>query len=58
MNEALTWIIANKEAVVGIIAGTLTTLALVAKLTPTPVDDGIIAKLLGWLNLVPRTRAK
>ena len=26
-----------------------------AKLTPTPKDDALFAKILGWLNLLPHT---
>ena len=50
------WIIDNYEAVLKIVASTIATLALIAKLTPSPKDDGVIAKILEWLNLVPKAK--
>ena len=52
--EVLTWITNNIEAIAAGAVGVLTGLALIAKLTPTPKDDAIIAKLLGFFNLWPK----
>jgi hypothetical protein len=52
--EILTWIIANLGAIGAGAAGILGGLALIAKLTPTPKDDAIIAKLLEFFNLWPK----
>jgi hypothetical protein len=56
MKEVIAWVVANKEAVVGIVASTLGLLALIAKLTPSPRDDSVIAKIMGWLKLVPKAK--
>lgn len=50
------WIIDNYDAVMKIVASTLVTLALLAKMTPSPKDDGVIAKILEWLNMVPKAK--
>lgn len=50
------WIIENYEAVLTIVGSTVATLALIAKLTPSPKDDGVIAKVLEWLKLVPKAK--
>lgn len=50
------WILENKEAVLSIVGSTVATLALIAKLTPSPKDDGVIAKILEWLKLVPKAK--
>lgn len=52
----MTWIINNYEAVLTIIGSTIGVLALIAKLTPSPKDDGVIAKILEWLKLVPKAK--
>ncbi len=56
MKEAITWVMDNKEAIGTIVASTLGVLALIAKLTPSPKDDGVIAKILDWLKLVPKAK--
>ena len=52
--ETLTWITTNIGAIIAGAVGVLTGLALIAKLTPTPKDDAIIAKLLGFFKLWPQ----
>ena len=54
MKDTITWIMENKELLLGAVAATLTALAAICKLTPTPKDDGVVAKLLVWLNLIPK----
>jgi len=50
------WIIDNYEAVLGIVASTVAVIAAIAKLTPSPKDDGVVAKILEWLKLVPKAK--
>jgi hypothetical protein len=50
------WLMENYEAVLGIVASTLAVVAAIAKLTPSPKDDGFVAKCLGWLNLIPKAK--
>lgn len=50
------WIIDNYEAVLAIVSSTIGVLALIAKLTPSPKDDGVVAKILEWLKLVPKAK--
>lgn len=52
----MAWIMENWEAVLSIIASIIGVLAMIAKLTPSPKDDGIIAKILDWLKLVPKAK--
>lgn len=49
----LHWVAENyEEMLVGAVA-ILTGLAVLAKMTPSPKDDGVIAKILSWLKLIP-----
>lgn len=50
----LSWISQNLGAVVAIITATLGVAAMVCKLTPTPKDDAVVAKILAWLNMIPK----
>ncbi len=52
----LAWLSRNMGAVFGIVTATLGVLAMVCKLTPSPRDDAIVAKILGWLNMLPVKR--
>lgn len=54
----MAWIMENYEQVLTIIGSTLATIALIAKLTPSPKDDGVVAKILGWLKLIPIAKTK
>jgi len=51
--EVLNYIIENVEAMVAGAVLILGGMALLAKLTPSPVDDKWIAKILAFLKLVP-----
>jgi hypothetical protein len=51
----ITFITANWAALVGVLVALLSVAALIAKLTPTPKDDAIIAKILYVVNLLPQT---
>lgn len=47
------WITQNLSAVFAIVTATLGVVAMICKLTPSPKDDAIVAKILGWLKLIP-----
>lgn len=49
----ITFLTANVGAIVAIITALVTVAGLIAKLTPTPKDDAITAKVLNFLNLLP-----
>ena len=53
LSGAFAWILANWASIMGLLTAALTLGALIAKLTPSPKDDGVFAKLLSWLKLVP-----
>ena len=50
--EAVTYIQTNWVEIVAIIGGAVTLFSLVAKLTPTPKDDKIAAKLVSVLDFL------
>lgn len=50
------WIQENGMVVLQIVGGTLGVLALISKLTPTPKDDKVIAKILNWFNMWPKNK--
>jgi len=52
--EVIDWIIANRETLLIGAGMVLAGAAILAKLTPSPKDDKIIAKILAFLNLVPK----
>ena len=52
----MSWITTNWQAVSGIVVATLGVAAMICKLTPSPKDDAIVAKVLGWLNLIPKAK--
>lgn len=41
----MSWIIENKEELVGILTGVVTLASAICALTPTPKDDAIVGKL-------------
>ena len=54
MSTFITFITANWASLVGILTAAAGIFALIAKLTPSPKDDGIAAAILKFLNLVPQ----
>ena len=50
------WIQENGMVVLQIVGGMLGVLALICKLTPTPKDDKVIAKILTWFNMWPKNK--
>ena len=46
------WIIANSKDLLLIVTGLVTVASIIVKLTPTPKDDAIMAKILPWLEKI------
>jgi hypothetical protein len=53
ITAAFAFIVANFGMLMGILGSLLALGALFAKLTPSPKDDRVFAKLLSWFKLVP-----
>lgn len=53
LTAAFAFIVANYGMLLGILGSLLGIGAVIAKLTPSPKDDRVFAKLLTWFNLVP-----
>lgn len=53
ITAAFAFIVANFGMLMGILGAALGFGALIAKLTPSPKDDRVFAKLLTWFKLVP-----
>lgn len=49
------WITDNWGAITSLIIGLLSVASIITKLTPSPKDDAVVAKLLAWVSfLQPR----
>jgi|TARA_Y100000310_G_C20379503_1_gene667398 hypothetical protein len=48
----MSWIIENKDAVLGIITGIVALASAIAALTPTPKDDGWVKKAYKVIDLL------
>lgn len=46
------WIAANYETIIGGVLATIGGLSIIAKLTPTPKDDEILAKIVKVLDFL------
>lgn len=53
MTGLVAFIVNNWELIVGAAVATVTAGAAIAKVTPSPKDDGVFAAILKFLNLVP-----
>jgi hypothetical protein len=53
MQNFITFITVNWPQLVAVLVAVATVGSLIAKLTPTPKDDGIFAAILNFLNLLP-----
>lgn len=53
LTAAFAFIVANYGMLLGIVGSLLGVGAVIAKFTPSPKDDRVFAKLLGFLNLIP-----
>jgi hypothetical protein len=49
------WLIANWGSLISVIIGVLSVASVITKMTPSPKDDAVVAKLLAWISfLQPR----
>ncbi len=46
------WLISNWEVVLLIITSVVTLASLIVKLTPTPADDAVLAKVINFLKVI------
>jgi len=46
------WVIANSKDLLLIVTGLVTVCSIIVKLTPTPSDDAIMAKILPWFEKI------
>ena len=48
----MTWILENKEALIGILTSVIAVASAIAALTPTPKDDTIVGKIYKVVDLL------
>jgi|TARA_B100001559_G_C16234332_1_gene499324 hypothetical protein len=48
----MTWILENKEALIGILTSVVAVASAIAALTPTPKDDTIVGKVYKVVDLL------
>jgi len=48
--DIITWAMIHKVELMAIIGGVVTIASIIVKLTPTPKDDAILAKVVSVLN--------
>lgn len=46
------WILANWENVLLIISGVISVASIIVKLTPTPKDDAVLARIISFLKIL------
>lgn len=52
MADIIVWIKTNWDSVLAIIGGTVSVASIIVKLTPTPKDDTILAKIKDGLSVL------
>ena len=52
MQEYISWIVANYDTIITALLAIIGGFSVIAKLTPTPKDDDIIAKIVSALDFV------
>ena len=52
------WILANWDSVLLIISGVISGASVIVKLTPTPKDDAILAKVVSFLEILSLNKSK
>ena len=52
------WILANWDSVLLIISGVISVASVIVKLTPTPKDDVILAKVVSFLKILSLNKSK
>jgi len=50
------WIAENYQEILALIGALLAVATIVCRLTPTPKDDALVAKILSWLNMLPKEK--
>ena len=50
------WILENWTEILATLGAVLAAAAAIAKLTPSPKDDKFVAKILEYLNMVPKKK--
>ena len=48
----MSWILENKEALIGILTGVVALASAIAALTPTPKDDTIVGKIYKVVDML------
>lgn len=48
----MSWLMEHYQELLGVAFAALTVASAVTKLTPTPKDDEVVKKLLGWLSFL------
>lgn len=56
--EIINWIQANWETLLTIIASIIATASLIVKLTPTPKDDEVLAKIMKVFEFLAMNKKK
>jgi len=52
MNNILPWITGNMTSIVAVAGAVVILARIIVKLTPTPADDSILEKVVGFLKAV------
>lgn len=52
----MNWILDNWAEILALLGALGTVATIICKFTPSPEDDKIVAKILAWLNLVPKKK--
>jgi len=50
IKDIIAFIIANKKEIVDVVAYVIALSSIIVKLTPTPKDDAILAKIVGFIG--------
>jgi len=50
------WIAENWQEIIALLGALGAVATIVCKLTPSPEDDKIVAKILSWLNMLPKEK--
>jgi hypothetical protein len=58
MQEYITWILANYGTIITGLLAIVGGFSVIAKLTPTPKDDAIIAKIVAVLDFVAMNKQR
>ena len=48
--ELIQWVVANSKDLILIVTGVVTVASIIVKLTPTPKDDALLAKIMPFIE--------